>query len=123
MHAAIFGNPNPAQDVIDQYRVDLHVSAATPPTFIWHTADDQVVPAHNALLFAGALEANQVPFELHIFDTGVHGLALADETTEVDGQFVNQQSQIWIELALNWLDRQRQIHPLTAQVNPQENAK
>jgi acetyl esterase/lipase len=107
--ALALGGPRPSQAVRDQYRLDRHVSPATPPAFLWHTANDQIVPAHNALRFAAALAAHQVPYELHIFENGVHGLALADEVTAVPGQpaFINADNQIWVELALNWLKHER----------------
>jgi acetyl esterase/lipase len=97
----------PSQALRDQYRLDLHVSPATPPAFLWHTANDQIVPANNALRFAAALAAHKVPYELHIFEDGVHGLALADEVTAVPGAFINPDNQIWVELALNWLKHGR----------------
>jgi acetyl esterase/lipase len=107
MFSAIFGAPDPPESLKAQYRLDLHVSAATPPAFIWHTDDDELVFVHNALRFATALADHGVPHELHIFQGGVHGLALADETTAVQGNFLSPHSRVWIELALNWLRRQR----------------
>ena len=106
---ALLGDTRPSQALRDQYRLDLQVSPATPPAFIWHTANDQVVPAHNALRFASALARHKVPYELHIFENGVHGLALADEVTAVPGQpqFINLDNQIWMDLALKWLKRER----------------
>lgn len=100
-----FGERQPPSELVDQYRANLHVSANTPPTFIWHTADDQLVPARNALRFALALAEKRVPYELHVFDHGVHGLALADDVTDVDGRFISPQNQVWIELAVGWLKR------------------
>lgn len=49
-----------------------------------------------------------MPYELHIFQSGVHGLSLADETTDIDGTMLNPSVQIWIDLALSWLKRQTQ---------------
>lgn len=46
----------------------------TPPCFIWHTAADDAVPCENALMFAAALSEKKIPFELHIFPEGRHGL-------------------------------------------------
>ncbi len=103
-----FGERKPPAELVDQYRANLHVTANTPPTFIWHTADDPLVAARNALRFALALAAQKVPYELHIFDHGVHGLALADEVTDVEGGFINRQSQVWMELAVQWLRRLKQ---------------
>ena len=50
----------------------------TPPTFLWHTADDAVVPVENSLMFAEALSENKVPFELHIYPHGPHGMETAE---------------------------------------------
>lgn len=67
---------NPSEDLVRLLSNELQVTAQTPPTFIWHTAADQAVPVENALLFASALRQAGVPFELHIYETGKHGLGL-----------------------------------------------
>ncbi len=67
-------------DLLTTYR---HVSRETPPTFLWHTADDAGVPVQNSLLFATACREHRVPFELHIYETGKHGLGLAVDQPEV----------------------------------------
>lgn len=51
----------------------------TPPCFIWHTASDDAVPVANSLRFADALAAKKIPFELHVFPKGRHGMGLAIE--------------------------------------------
>jgi acetyl esterase/lipase len=104
--STVLGEPDHA--LKERYRLDLHVSPSTPPTFLWHTADDQLVPALNSLRFAAALAEHGVPYELHIFQSGVHGLSLADETTDADGLMINPSVQIWIDLAIRWLKRQTQ---------------
>lgn len=58
---------------------DRLVTAQTPPAFLWHTWEDPAVPVENSLLFAAALRANNVPFELHIYPKGRHGLGLNTE--------------------------------------------
>jgi len=55
---------------------ERQVNAQTPPCFIWHTCEDDGVPVENSLLFAGALRQHGVPFELHVYDKGGHGLGL-----------------------------------------------
>lgn len=100
------GDRHPAPDLLARYTLHRQVTPATPPTFIWHTATDELVPARNALLFATALAEQGVPYEVHIFDEGVHGLALADAVTESQGRFLNPDCQIWVDLALKWLKRQ-----------------
>jgi acetyl esterase/lipase len=74
--------------------VERHVGAATPPTFLWHTADDAAVPVEHSLLFAGALSRRGVPFALHVYPHGRHGLGLAEEDPVVGS---------WTGLCAIWL--------------------
>ena len=61
------------------YSLEKHVSADTPPAFLWHTSTDRSVPVENSLMFATALRRCGVPFELHVYPFGEHGLSLATE--------------------------------------------
>ncbi|MDO5396591.1 MAG: alpha/beta hydrolase [bacterium] len=63
----------------DKELMSLHkqVTIDTPPAFLWHTAADQAVPVENTLLYASALSKVKVPFEVHIYPYGSHGLGLA----------------------------------------------
>lgn len=63
----------------DFFSLEKHVSADTPPAFLWHTAADRSVPVENSLMFATALKRAGVPFELHVYPFGEHGLSLATE--------------------------------------------
>jgi len=56
---------------------ERQVTPRTPPTFLWHTADDDAVPVANSLLFFEALAKAGVPGELHVFPHGRHGVGLA----------------------------------------------
>lgn len=73
---------------------ELRVTPDTPPTFLWHTADDAGVPVMNSLLFAQACAANKVPFELHVYESGPHGLGLAPDRSHI---------ATWVNLAAEWL--------------------
>ncbi|MCP2048380.1 UNVERIFIED_ORG: acetyl esterase/lipase [Paenarthrobacter nicotinovorans] len=75
---------------------ELHVDAATPPAFLWHTADDDVVPFTHSLAYAAALGKAGVPAELHVFPEGVHGLGLAAATPG---------ARQWTGLCAEWLRR------------------
>ena len=85
---------NPPDELRELLSGENNVSKDTPPTFIWHTSDDQGVPVENSLLFASSLRRFDVPFELHIFQSGRHGLGLAKDNPEIG---------IWTELCENWL--------------------
>ena len=65
------------------FSAELNVTPDTPPAFIWHTADDELVPVQNSLMLAGALSRCGVPYELHIYPSGPHGLGLAEDYPEV----------------------------------------
>lgn len=84
--------------------LEKHVSETTPSTFIWHCADDTVVPVKNSLMFAAALSEKKVPFELHIFPKGGHGIAMCDSTTikNNDPRYINPVAAQWFDLALRW---------------------
>ena len=75
------------------------VSKNSTPAFIWATVDDNLVPSENSLLMASAYKAAGVPFELHIFESGMHGLSLSTEETG----WVNKPVQKWLPLSITWL--------------------
>jgi acetyl esterase/lipase len=86
--------PHPLREALSN---EKRVAAETPPTFLWHTSDDDAVPLRNSLLFADALRRHQVPVELHVFPHGAHGLGLADDDPVV-GQ--------WKQLCRTWLRKE-----------------
>lgn len=55
---------------------EKHVTRETPPCFVWHTWEDKGVAVENSMMFAAALRAAGVPFELHVYERGPHGLGL-----------------------------------------------
>ena len=74
--------------------LDEIVTSETAPSFIWTTATDQIVPALNSLRFATALAEQEVPYELHIYPKGGHGLSTGDE--EVSPACVEPRLKQWI---------------------------
>jgi acetyl esterase/lipase len=72
--------PAPAAELAASVSLERLVTPGAPPFFLWHTADDDAVPAAHSLALANALHANGVDYELHIFPHGPHGLALAAES-------------------------------------------
>ena len=75
-----------------------NVRSDMPPTFIWHTFEDKSVPVRNSLELAVSLKEKEVPFELHIYPEGRHGLGIT-KCTDIEG--VNK----WTESFENWLNR------------------
>lgn len=75
-----------------------------PPTFIWHTFEDSTVPMENSLTFAKNLREKAIPFEMHIFSKGEHGLALGTKETALpDGKYFQSECSCWVELFEKWL--------------------
>ncbi len=64
-----------------------HVDAESPPTFLWHTVEDAAVAMEDSVTFATACRAHGVPFELHLYERGRHGLGLAPELPDVASWF------------------------------------
>ena len=88
------------------YGLEAYVDAQTPPAFIWHTAGDSTVAVQNSLCFAESLAAKGVPFEMHIYPYGEHGLSLA--TMEVEEpekhRYADAHVAGWFEQCVQWLD-------------------
>jgi acetyl esterase/lipase len=70
----------PPPTLVDLLSAERQVTSDHSPTFLWHTADDAVVDVENALLYATALRRAGVPFALHVFANGEHGLGLGHAT-------------------------------------------
>lgn len=93
------------EELVDRLSVERLVNKDTPRAFIWHTFADASVPVENSLLFAEALRAQDIPFELHIYPVGRHGLGLANwATRNAEGLGVEPQCQSWISLVKTWLE-------------------
>lgn len=87
------------------FSLENFVDSETPPAFIWHTFADTCVPVENSLLMAGALRENGVPFELHIYPEGAHGLGLSTpETAFGKDSKMHEHNRSWFPLALQWIE-------------------
>lgn len=80
------------------------VRESTPPTFLWHTAEDKVVSVKNSLVYAEALSKYGVPYELHIYPYGGHGLATVDRVTSRNLKSHIAHSKKWIGDVIAWLE-------------------
>lgn len=87
---------DPEIDLQKDYSIPRLVTDDTPPCFVWHTVTDQAVPVENSLDLARALSQHKIPYELHLFAEGAHGLGMEDP---------HHPSYQWVHLAENWLKR------------------
>ena len=89
--------------------LENRVTDKVPPTFLWSTDTDELVPIENSIRFSMALCRAGVSQELHIYSLGEHGLSLAHGATEdtLPGKArVCPDCEGWIDLACRWLRRQ-----------------
>jgi acetyl esterase/lipase len=89
----LLGN-TPTQAEIDAMSAELHVTAQTPPVFLFATTDDRTVPVMNSVMFYEALVKAGVPAEMHLFQHGGHGSGLG---------VGNAQLSVWPELLIKWM--------------------
>lgn len=78
--------------LIREFSNELQVTARTPPTFLVHAKDDEV-KVENSLVFAEALEKNNVPVTMHLYEKGGHGYGMYNKTSNV----------LWMDLVEEWL--------------------
>ena len=102
---AYMGTKSPPPEFLETISPVLHVSQNTPPTFLWATGEDALVPVENTTRMANALAHAGVPFEVHVFESGPHGLSLADQSTAGSLFEVDADAQKWITLAEAWLKK------------------
>ncbi|HJB29636.1 MAG TPA: alpha/beta hydrolase [Candidatus Blautia faecavium] len=102
---ALTGEENPDLQKREAISPDRLVTKYMPPAYIWATSADNVAPVQHSLRMAEALAAQKVPFELHIFEEGQHGLSAADQTSAVVKEHMNTDAARWVELADAWLKK------------------
>lgn len=93
----------PDEQELKLFSLENNVSELTPPAFIWHTADDDTVPAQNSIEFAKALAEHDIPYELHIFPHAPHGISLATDVTARWLGNIVPDCQPWIDMAAKFI--------------------
>jgi len=88
---------DPSVKLVELLSNEKQITKETPPTFIWHTWEDPAVKVENALEFAKALREKGVPFELHIYQRGGHGMGLGGGRKDPAARHP------WTVACLDWL--------------------
>lgn len=94
-------DPDPA--LVKLLSNELQVTADTAPCFLWTTFEDKTVAMENTMMFAEALRKNHVPFDLHVYEKGAHGIGLKDKAP-----FANPHP--WANDCLFWLKQQKFVN-------------
>jgi len=90
---------DPALELVKLLSNELQVTRETAPCFLFHTYEDTAVPVDNSLAFAAALRKAGVPFDLHIYQKGRHGIGLGDKPPFA-------RVHLWANDLLFWLKEQ-----------------
>jgi len=94
MLPSVFGRPGPySQAELDRWIVKDHLSGATPPTVLFHSAPDPMVPVRQSVNLFTALQTMHIPSELHIFGCGEHAYGLG----------IGTPAEVWPTLADRFL--------------------
>ena len=101
-YCKLFNVMNRCEELRTAYSPDLFVTKDTPPTFWYHTFNDQAVPVEQGLRFYEALVKAGVPSEAHIFASGPHGTGLGKADAALDQ---------WPNLLEIWLRAQGLLTP------------
>lgn len=95
---------NQTQENIEIVSLEKQVTKDVPPTFIWHTYEDGLVPVQNTMLFANELITKGIPTEVHIYRRGGHGLSLGNHLVDVQREFGEEHmSSEWIQHAIRFI--------------------
>ena len=94
----------PTEEELLRFSLEKHVDETSAPLFVWHTFTDKTVPVQNSLLLANAYAEKGVPFEMHVFPDGPHGVSLANEETMAHKpHLIVPHVQGWMDLAIRWI--------------------
>jgi acetyl esterase/lipase len=91
---------NPDPGVVELLSNERQVRKDTPPTFLFHTVEDPVVKVENTTEFAAALRKQGIPFALHLYTKGGHGMGLGS------AQWDPESRHIWTRECALWLKEQ-----------------
>lgn len=113
-----FGTKHPSKEQLAEASPAFYVSKNTPPMFMWTTCEDRVLPSEQTLIMGTALARAGVSYEIHTFQKGDHGFALADQATAGCLEETNVDAAEWMILANKWLVRNVPIDLPEKKPNP-----
>ncbi|MBR3225441.1 MAG: alpha/beta hydrolase [Atopobiaceae bacterium] len=100
---AVFGKDDPSSEEFARVDLRKHVRPNMPRTFVWQTGEDEVVTSYETTELVALLQRAGVPVEFHLYERGIHGMALADRSTASREDLLNDEAATWAGLCANWL--------------------
>jgi acetyl esterase/lipase len=102
---ALFGVEEPDDATLEQLSPARQIGPHVPPMFLWTTSEDSLVPSTQSLVLALALAERNLPYELHVFEKGSHGLSLAVQASASSRAEIDPDAAKWVELVESWLTK------------------
>lgn len=100
----LLGCENPTEEQLHEVAIERHVDADSPPAFVLHTFSDRIVDVRNVMILGKAYAEAGVPFEMHVYPKGPHGLSVANGITAHGKEgLVNPRFAEWVRLATDWV--------------------
>lgn len=106
---ALMGSANPGDELRKATSPALKVDESFPPTFIWSTIQDDAVPVIQTADMGRRLIEKNIPTEMHIFETGGHGLSLATQATSAALSNCVPDVAVWVDMADRWLQKRFEL--------------
>ena len=101
----LFGCKEPSDEQLDSVSIDFYVDADSVPVFVMHTFNDKVVDVRNVMLLGTAYANAGIPFEMHVYPDGPHGLSVANAITAWGRpRYINSRVAEWVRLAAEWAE-------------------
>lgn len=102
-NTAYLGTARPDRALLEEVSPARNVTEHMPPTYLWATVEDTLVPVQHSIRMAHALADQGIPFEMHIFENGPHGLSLSDQASAQAKSQIMPDAAKWVPLAEEWL--------------------
>lgn len=104
-NTAFLGEAEPSEEKLLAVSPSRLVTEKNPPAFIWATAADELVPVQHSIRMAHALADKKIPFEMHIFEEGPHGLSVSTQASALAKSEIYPDAAKWMDLADAWLQK------------------
>lgn len=102
---AMFGKTKLEKEDVEKVQPSKYITGDMPPAFLWATYEDTVVSVKNTIAMAEKLAEQKIPFELHIFEKGDHGLSLGMQESAKKKEQIRRDVSMWVPMAEIWLEK------------------
>ncbi|MBE6685914.1 MAG: alpha/beta hydrolase [Ruminococcaceae bacterium] len=102
----LLGKDKLSDEDVDFFSLERRITKDFPTSFVWHTAGDEGVPSLNSLYLCTELAKLKIPYELHVYPKGPHGLSVCDKQTEFPDTPQPKKPERWTKDAIDFLNEE-----------------